>query len=139
MPTPVAAAPAATDANEIVFRCTDSNPDREGDRVFVSGMSLESYLKNPILQWAHDSRTPAIGTAKKVWVEGDALLMVPEFSNATPKAREIEALVRERTVSAVSIGFMPKRAVPNEHGSSRAFGSGCDAGHPRRGPAESPR
>jgi hypothetical protein len=41
---------------------TPSAPDRDGDRVITRGGQLESYLKNPVLLWAHDHKGIPIGT-----------------------------------------------------------------------------
>ena len=47
----------------LVFRASDSTPDRYGDRVFVGGMDLKAFEQNPVLLWSHDYLQPAIGTA----------------------------------------------------------------------------
>lgn len=93
-------------SKRIVFKASDSTPDRMGERIFVQGMDIAAYEKNPIMQWAHDAKQPAIGTGK-VWKEGTgdatALYFEPVFAD-TPRAQEVKALVEQGVVKAVSVG-----------------------------------
>lgn len=92
--------------SRVVFRASDSAPDRIGDRVFVQGMKTDGYASNPVMLWAHDHSQPPIGTGK-VWKEGEGdstvLYFEPTFAD-TPRAREVKALVDQGVVKAVSVG-----------------------------------
>ena len=44
------------DGGRIVINTADV--DRDRDRVMPSGVKLDNYSKNPIVQWAHDYRSP---------------------------------------------------------------------------------
>jgi HK97 family phage prohead protease len=105
--------PQAGDA-AMVFRASNSAPDRYGDRVFVAGMDLSAWEANPILLYEHDRRQP-VGTGK-AWKDGDALFVSPVFTRATAKGREVENLVDEGVIRGVSVSFIPKASEPNEHG-----------------------
>lgn len=85
--------------------------DRHGEIVDNNGWDLKSYKKNPVILWAHDHNEPAIGTAKKIWVDGvgkKAKLMIqPVLHDLTDKAKAIKALVDGGVIKTLSVGFKP--------------------------------
>ena len=85
--------------------------DRHGEIVDNNGWDLKSYKKNPVILWAHDHSEPAIGTAKKVWVDGEGkkakLMIQPVLHDVTEKARAIKALVENGIIKTLSVGFKP--------------------------------
>ena len=95
--------------------------DRDRDVVNVSGMDLKNYKKNPTFIWAHrGSDTPenVMGTAKKVWVDGDKLMFKLEFldSDINPRADMVYKMYKAKALRAFSIGFAPdwEKAAYNE-------------------------
>ena len=40
--------------------------DRDEERIDPKGWELSNYIKNPVVQWAHDYRIPAIGYAENI-------------------------------------------------------------------------
>ncbi|MDC7228516.1 MAG: peptidase [Spirochaetales bacterium] len=40
--------------------------DRDEERIDPKGWELSNYIKNPVVQWAHDHRIPAIGYAEDI-------------------------------------------------------------------------
>ena len=91
------------------FCFSDGSVDRYGDTIAAAGWVVDSFLKNPVALWAHDSSAPPIGRASKVAVEGDRLMGDIEFAPAEiyPFAETIYRLVKEKFICAVSVGFRP--------------------------------
>lgn len=100
----------ADDGSFIAVASTNS-VDRHGEVVDNNGWELKSYKKNPVILWAHDHTEPAIGVAKKTWVEGvgkKAKLMIqPVLHDVTEKARAIKQLVEMGVINSLSVGFKP--------------------------------
>jgi HK97 family phage prohead protease len=81
--------------------------DRYGEVVDQSTWRLERFLANPVALYAHDSRSRLpIGQCKNVRVEGNKLLVTIKFSKVTQLAEEVWQQVVERTLRAVSVGFL---------------------------------
>jgi HK97 family phage prohead protease len=72
---------------------------------------LRRYQTNPVVLFAHDSHELPIGRAENVRVEGGALRARIVFASAAanPKADGVWQLVKERMVSGVSVGFVPRQ------------------------------
>ena len=85
--------------------------DRHGEIVDNNGWDLKNFKKNPVILWAHDHTEPAIGTAKKVWVDGEGkkakLMIQPVLHDVTEKARAVKALVDKGIIKTLSVGFRP--------------------------------
>lgn len=85
--------------------------DRHGEVVDNNGWDLKAYKKNPVILWGHDHNEPAIGVAKKVWVDGAGskakLMIQPVLHDVTEKARAVKALVDMGVVKTLSVGFKP--------------------------------
>jgi len=84
---------------------SDETLDRHGDVVKAEGWKLENFRKNPVLQWAHDPTTPAIGKAKDIKVDGRKLTFTPVFSKATQLAKDVKKLYEEGILKAFSVGY----------------------------------
>jgi len=82
--------------------------DRHGERVELD-WDLKAYKRNPVVLWAHDSRSLPIGKAENVRIEGDALVGTIRFcsASANPLAEQCVQLFREGMLNAVSVGFIP--------------------------------
>ena len=78
--------------------------DRAGDLVIARGWELESYLRNPVVLWAHQHRMPPIARSVEIAVEGDSLMATIEFAD-TPFAQEIKRLYLTGFMNGVSVGF----------------------------------
>jgi len=92
---------------------SDETIDRYGDIVRVSGWDLRNYRKNPIVLFGHSSRDP-IGTAQMT-VEDKQLIADISLGapGTTPMIDAVRALVDQKILKAVSVGFRPTK-VPNE-------------------------
>lgn len=88
--------------------------DRHGERISIAGMSTTKYMKNPVVQWAHDYSLPPIGKATKVWKDGNKLMGRMKFAvDENPFAKTIYDLVKGGFLNAVSIGFIPQEMEGN--------------------------
>jgi HK97 family phage prohead protease len=101
---------AADDGTRTVrFVLSDSSVDRMGDTISAAGWELDSYRRNPVILWAHDSNQPPIGRMKSVFINGDRLIGDVEFASAETYefADTIYRLITEGFIKAGSVGFVP--------------------------------
>lgn len=89
--------------------------DRYGDTINPEGWDIKNFKKNPVLLWAHDHKTPTIGKATKVWVEGKSLMMQGIFA-PTEFAQELKLLAENGFLKAFSVGFKAVDYKFNENG-----------------------
>lgn len=89
--------------------------DRTGDVVVASGGRVDSYLKNPVVQWAHRYDIPPV--AKTIglhlrdgegWV---AEFQFPEWG-MSDMADQLRRLWLAGFINAASIGFIPEESEP---------------------------
>ena len=106
---------SADDPLEYVL--SDETVDRYGDVIAVSGWKLSHFKNNPIALFNHDSSAP-IGVWENVRVEKGKLIARLKIASASAseRIREIRALVEERVLRAVSVGFRPLKREPLEGG-----------------------
>lgn len=85
--------------------------DRDKDVVLPRGASIEQYMKNPVMLWAHDYSGTPIG--KTMWItKGRRFIKAKAKFATTPKAEEIYQLFKGGFLKAFSIGFIPKDSHP---------------------------
>lgn len=99
-----------TDASrKIRFVFSDGSIDRAGDSIDPAGWQTDTFNKNPVALWAHDSFSPPIGRASGVGPFGSKLMGDIEFMPAdiSQFADSIYKMVRAGYVKAVSVGFIP--------------------------------
>ena len=89
--------------------------DRIGDRMFMTGVVLNNYLKNPIILPNHNYGSQAIGKAIDVKVSGSKLVFKIQFAD-TELGREWFYLYANKFMNASSIGFIGLEYKPNDHG-----------------------
>jgi hypothetical protein len=97
-----------TDDNGFPWVFSSYDLDRFEERVDPAGWELGNYLKNAVVQWAHDHTIPAIGLAKGVRVEEGSLKGTVFFNG-----REYDEFgwgigerVRHGVIRAGSVGFL---------------------------------
>jgi HK97 family phage prohead protease len=91
------------------FVLSDSSIDRMNDTVNVGGWDLTDFRKNPVVLFAHDSSSPPIGRATRVWNDGTRLLGDVEFADKETYAfaDTIFRLVKGGFLKSGSVGFLP--------------------------------
>lgn len=83
--------------------------DRDGDRILPEGMDCASYIKNPVLLWAHDYRSLPIGTVRSLTSnKGVGVKARFKFLDGDPFADRVKNAWEQGAVRAASIGFRPK-------------------------------
>jgi len=103
----------------VSFTISTAAPDRDRDTLAVDGWQIDSYLKNPVVLWAHDYSSLPIGRAVSVTPKGKALRAVAEFATAemNPLAESVYQMLRAGFLNATSVGFRPlKHAYDEERG-----------------------
>lgn len=96
----------ASDDRTFRFLFSDSQVDRQGDRLLASGWDTRDFEVNPVVLWSHDVEQP-IGRASNLKIEDGALYVDITFAE-TGLADEICELVRGNFIKAVSVGFKPQ-------------------------------
>jgi HK97 family phage major capsid protein/HK97 family phage prohead protease len=108
---------AAVDGREFIL--SDNSVDRMGDTIASDGWLLDSFNKNPIALFNHNSGFP-IGLWRDLKPKGHELRahldLAPE--GTSDRIDEIRRLVDAKILKAVSVGFRPieSRARKNETG-----------------------
>lgn len=87
--------------------------DRDGDIIEQTGWKLTEFRKNPIALFGHDSKMP-VGTWKNVRVEGGELVGTLALADkgTSQVVDEVRALVEQKILKAISVGFMPTKYEP---------------------------
>jgi HK97 family phage prohead protease len=90
-----------------ILASTPNSPD--GKQPAISTWDLTRYIKNPAILWAHDQggmRLP-IGRASDIEVGPFGLRMKATLASAqaNPLAEEIWNCIREKVITAVSVGY----------------------------------
>lgn len=106
---------------------SDASEDRHGDTVAVAGWRLDSYKKNNVILFAHNSWDLPIGKGENVRVEGNALRGDITFaSKEYDFAANVEKLVRGGYLKAGSVGFRPIKYAFNEERNSSGWNTPVD-------------
>lgn len=97
------------ETREADFICSTDALDRYGERVEQSSWRIERFLANPVVLFGHNSKELPIGQAKNVGVIDGALQATLVFASerANPLAERVWQSIKERTLRAVSVGFVP--------------------------------
>lgn len=79
------------------------------DEIVEQTWRLDRYISNPVVLFAHQSRELPIGKSSEVGVVDGKLQTRITFASAeaNPKAENVWQSVREGTLRAVSVGFLP--------------------------------
>lgn len=105
-----------SDADPLEFVMSDETVDRVGDVIEAAGWDLREFRKNPVALFGHDSGAPPVGRWENVRIEGRRLVGRLKLAAAgtSPLIDTLRALVEQRILKAVSVGFQPLKAVPIE-------------------------
>jgi HK97 family phage major capsid protein/HK97 family phage prohead protease len=99
---------SVTDGEGMDFVLSDGSLDRHGTRINPQGWVLESFRKNPIALFGHQSSFP-IGTWADIRIEKGELRarLEPAEPGTSARVDEIVSLIRQRILRATSVGFDP--------------------------------
>lgn len=82
--------------------------DRDGERFAKGAWDLSSFLKNPVVLWAHDHSLPPIGRAVDLIEDDHGLIGVTEFDKDGELANQVFRLFEKGYLHAFSVGFIRK-------------------------------
>lgn len=90
------------------FVCSTDVVDRY-DEIVAQNWDLRSYRQNPVALYAHNKSELPIGQATEVDVVGGKLIATLKFASekANPLAENVWQSILEKTLRAVSVGFIP--------------------------------
>jgi HK97 family phage prohead protease len=93
------------------FIGTSETRDRTGDVIEVAGWQLNNFLKNPVFLWDHNASILPIGKVLSIIRDGLSLVFDVEFATKELNAHAdaVFNMFRDGFLSAVSVGFMPKK------------------------------
>jgi HK97 family phage prohead protease len=108
MPVQVKAV-GAENSRLIEFIVSTARVDRENDTIDPAGWELADYKKNPVVLWVHDHWSPPIGNARNIYLDGDVLRSMCEFTpeDMNPFGYQIYRLYQGGYMHACSAGFQP--------------------------------
>lgn len=86
---------------------------RDGHILLPQGCVVENYRCNPIWLWSHDTDVPT-GNAEDIMIDQNSIRCRVRFAprGISPRADEVNGLVKAGVVRAVSIGFEPIEMEP---------------------------
>lgn len=62
------------------FTISSATVDRDGDTIAASGWRLDNFMRNPVVQFAHEYNQPPVARALATWVENGRLRSRAEFT-----------------------------------------------------------
>ena len=117
---------AAVDANRYRVTIAANEEARQPPILDFDGLSLDNYLLNPVVMWAHDvsGRSPAGGlpigrTLELAKTEAGQLVAEFEFLSDDPFARRVKNAWDRGFLRAASISWLPIETAPARDGSYR--------------------
>jgi len=87
--------------------------DRDGDIIEPAGIDFTSYLKNPIVPWAHDTRAVPVAKALSLSVIGERVEAKVKFADYE-FARLVYRLYKDGFLNAWSVGIHMKEYEPRK-------------------------
>lgn len=111
----------SADSRLIEFIVSTGRVDRENDTISPQGWDLADYKNNPVVLWVHDHWSPPIGNSRSMYLDGDALKSMCEFTpeELNPFGYQIYKLYAGGFMHACSAGFQP---VEYNYDESRKYG-----------------
>ena len=125
---------SATEPRTLMMIGSTESTDRDGDVLEIAGWKLDAYLKNPVVQWAHDYSIPPVATARAVYADArekklSFKLYFPtvEELSSNPKIPSEHALFvdtiynmyKNGFLNASSVGFRGLKSAPREDEADR--------------------
>jgi HK97 family phage prohead protease len=100
----------------VKFVITTGDADRENDVIDPSGWDLSSYLKNPVVMFAHDYNSLPVARTTELSNENGKLVAVAEFAtyDLNPLADQVFQMLKQGFLKGASVGFKPVTFSYNE-------------------------
>lgn len=89
----------------VLAKISSIAPDRSGEVVIPEGVQVEEYKANPVICFQHDYSILPVGRAEAIEITKDAVYAKIRFGS-TDRCKEIWSLVKDKILSALSIGFV---------------------------------
>lgn len=98
------------DQADVRVLASTEHTDRDMEIIKQDGIDLKQFKANPVILFGHNYHSPPIGKSLKTVVTEKGLEMDIKFASkkANPLAPQIQQLMKEGILKAVSIGFIPK-------------------------------
>lgn len=98
------------DSREVDFVCSTDVIDSYGE-IVRQNWNLKRFAGNPVALWSHQAQELPVGYWKNVRVEDGALrgTLVVVTAEANPKAEHVWQSILQKSLRAVSVGFMPHK------------------------------
>lgn len=110
----------------IRFLISNEVTDRDGDNLIANGCDFSNYLKNPVFLPFHHADCFPLGKVVSIFIENDAVYadvyfptvneLTTDPANASENAKLVDFTYhcyKTGMLSAVSVGFIVKKAEPN--------------------------
>lgn len=104
------------DDRSVKFIITTGDADRENDMIDPSGWDLSSYLKNPVVMFAHDYNSLPVARTTSLSNENGKLVAIAEFAtyDLNPLADQVFQMLKQGFLKGASVGFRPVTFSYNE-------------------------
>lgn len=97
------------DERKITALASVEKVDRDKDIIYLDGMDIKEYKKNPVILWGHNPSQLPIGKASNIKIENKQLKMDIEFATMEENslADSVYRLIKGGYLNCLSIGFSP--------------------------------
>lgn len=106
----------AVNGRVLEFVGSTEMPDRDNEVIKASAWQVDQYVKNPVVQWAHNYQDPPIGKTLSIRQSQGKTIFQIEF--ALPEVYEfadtIFKLCKGGFLNATSVGFIPLESQPGK-------------------------
>lgn len=102
------------DSRDVRFIASTATPDRYGDTVNPKGWHTDTFNKNPVFLFSHESRNFPIGKVTSTWEKAGKFMADVSFmpEGMHDIADKAWSMLKGGFLNAVSVGFMPIKQEP---------------------------
>ncbi len=114
------------ESRNVTFTISTGAVDRDRDTVKVEGWRTDAYRKNPVVLWAHDSRSLTLARADFIGTTAGQLKATARFAapgkdydpagwpSDHPSPETVMLMLRGGFLNATSVGFIPMKSMWND-------------------------
>lgn len=104
------------DDRTVKFVISTGGEDREKDIIDPSGWSVDNYMSNPVVMFAHDYNSLPVAKTISLETHGDSLVAIAQFAEAelNPLAEQVFQMLKGGFLTGASVGFRPTEFSYNE-------------------------